>query len=228
MPAADRVVRPAVRDRSVREHADHRLAEHGPRLRGRAQHHAPLRRPAVRGLGAGVHRPFSAASPGPSYDDTLWRQTRESLLKMERDPARGAAHPAEHVPAGAPGIRRLPGRRVEPARRGDRRRHLRHHPDHRAGGRAGPIAWSYCSPTRPATASARPSRDAGASMLRMGVRQDHDLLRIAKMMNEQLHADLPGGRFITAWIGALDVARRTLSWVSAGQGPDPSLRRRTR
>jgi phosphoserine phosphatase len=57
------------------------------------------------------------------------------------------------------------------------------------------------------------------AMLRMAVRLQQDLLKIARHMNEQLCADLPDGRFITAWLAELNVADRTLTSFSAGQGP---------
>ena len=56
-------------------------------------------------------------------------------------------------------------------------------------------------------------------MLRMAVRMQLDLVRIATHMNEQLCADLPGGRFVTAWLGELDAAEGTLISLSAGQAP---------
>jgi phosphoserine phosphatase len=57
------------------------------------------------------------------------------------------------------------------------------------------------------------------AMLRMALRMQPELLRIAHHMNEQLCADLPGGRFVTAWLGELDVAKGTLFSLSAGQAP---------
>ena len=57
------------------------------------------------------------------------------------------------------------------------------------------------------------------SMLRMGVRLGASLTDLALHANEQLCADLPGGRFITAWFGELDGAAGTLDILSAGQAP---------
>ncbi|HFD92283.1 MAG TPA: HAMP domain-containing protein [Gammaproteobacteria bacterium] len=57
------------------------------------------------------------------------------------------------------------------------------------------------------------------AMLRMAVRLGMGIDEIALHMNEQLCADLHAGRFITAWIGDLDVASRTLTSFSAGQAP---------
>ncbi|MAE61750.1 MAG: hypothetical protein CMJ49_10395, partial [Planctomycetaceae bacterium] len=57
------------------------------------------------------------------------------------------------------------------------------------------------------------------AMLRMAVRSGTDIPTIARHMNDQLHEDLPSGRFITAWLGALDPADHTLTSFSAGQGP---------
>lgn len=57
------------------------------------------------------------------------------------------------------------------------------------------------------------------AMLRLAVRMGGDLLTIARHLNGQLTAGLFGGRFITAWLGELDVSRHTLAWFSAGQAP---------
>ena len=51
------------------------------------------------------------------------------------------------------------------------------------------------------------------------VRTTPQLQTIARHMNEQLCADLPTGRFITAWLGELIAADHTLVSFSAGQGP---------
>ena len=57
------------------------------------------------------------------------------------------------------------------------------------------------------------------AMIRMAVRVGADLSGIAAKINQQLHADLPQKRFITAWIGVLDGPERTLTTFSAGQAP---------
>jgi phosphoserine phosphatase len=57
------------------------------------------------------------------------------------------------------------------------------------------------------------------AMLRMAVRMQTELPKIALHLNEQLCADLPGGRFVTAWLGELDAATNTLFSFSAGQAP---------
>lgn len=57
------------------------------------------------------------------------------------------------------------------------------------------------------------------AMLRMAVRMGESIPKIARHMNEQLHADLYGGRFITAWLGKLDTVNHTLTSFSAGQAP---------
>ena len=57
------------------------------------------------------------------------------------------------------------------------------------------------------------------AMLRMAVRMGEPIPKIARHMNEQLHADLYGGRFITAWLGKLDAVNHTLTSFSAGQAP---------
>ncbi len=57
------------------------------------------------------------------------------------------------------------------------------------------------------------------AMLRMAVRTGADLTSILRHLNEQLCADLPASRFITAWLGEIDVEGQTLRSFSAGQGP---------
>lgn len=57
------------------------------------------------------------------------------------------------------------------------------------------------------------------SMLRMAVRMGGTLPKLVHHMNEQLHADLHAGRFITAWLGELDGGSHTLTSFSAGQAP---------
>ncbi len=57
------------------------------------------------------------------------------------------------------------------------------------------------------------------AMLRMAVRSGEDLDALATHMNEQLCADLPGNRFITAWLGVLHARDHTLTCFSAGQAP---------
>ena len=57
------------------------------------------------------------------------------------------------------------------------------------------------------------------AMLRMAVHISPDISVIAEHMNEQLCADLPSGRFITAWLANINVSKETLEYFSAGQGP---------
>jgi phosphoserine phosphatase len=57
------------------------------------------------------------------------------------------------------------------------------------------------------------------AMLRMGALVGAPLPDMAVHMNHQLHDDLPTGKFITAWMGELNIADRTLQSFSAGQGP---------
>ncbi|MCC6907238.1 MAG: SpoIIE family protein phosphatase [Phycisphaerales bacterium] len=57
------------------------------------------------------------------------------------------------------------------------------------------------------------------AMLRMALRLGSDLPQIARHLNEQLVADLPDNRFITAWMGEVDARAGTLTSFSAGQGP---------
>ena len=57
------------------------------------------------------------------------------------------------------------------------------------------------------------------AMLRMAVRTGSASPETAQQINEQLYADLPGNRFITAWLAVLDAAAGTLTTYSAGQAP---------
>ena len=57
------------------------------------------------------------------------------------------------------------------------------------------------------------------AMLRMAVRSGESIAMIARHMNDQLCADLPEGRFITAWLGELNATDHTLTSFSAGQAP---------
>lgn len=57
------------------------------------------------------------------------------------------------------------------------------------------------------------------AMLRMAARLAGDLAEVAREMNEQLFADLPPARFITAWLGLLDAGANTLTSFSAAQAP---------
>ncbi len=57
------------------------------------------------------------------------------------------------------------------------------------------------------------------AMLRMAVRLRVEPAIIVQHLNDQLRADLPEGRFITAWLGQIDAAARTLTSFSAGQAP---------
>ena len=57
------------------------------------------------------------------------------------------------------------------------------------------------------------------AMLRMAIRLRSDLATVATHLNEQLHADLPTNRFITAWLAELEPESHVLTTASAGQGP---------
>ena len=57
------------------------------------------------------------------------------------------------------------------------------------------------------------------SMLRMAVRLGAGLTDAAHHMNQQLCADLPPGRFITAWLGIIDGPAHVITSLSAGQAP---------
>lgn len=57
------------------------------------------------------------------------------------------------------------------------------------------------------------------SMIRMGCRIGAPLDGIARHLNHQLCADLPTGRFVTAFLGYFDLARHQIRYISAGQAP---------
>lgn len=57
------------------------------------------------------------------------------------------------------------------------------------------------------------------AMVRMGCRLGADLDRVASQINHQLCHDLPMGRFVTAFLGHLNIETHTLSYVAAGQAP---------
>ena len=57
------------------------------------------------------------------------------------------------------------------------------------------------------------------AMLRMAVRTNEALIGIGRHMNDQLFADLYGGKFVTAWLGRIDVKENVLTSFSAGQAP---------
>ncbi|MHC4150650.1 MAG: SpoIIE family protein phosphatase [Planctomycetota bacterium] len=57
------------------------------------------------------------------------------------------------------------------------------------------------------------------AMLRMGVHISPDISVIAKHMNEQLYADLPEDKFITAWLGEVSSSSHSIRFFSAGQAP---------
>ncbi len=56
-------------------------------------------------------------------------------------------------------------------------------------------------------------------MVRVGVRLGQPVDRIAIETNSQLCEDLPGGRFVTAWIARIEPSTGELESFSAGQGP---------
>lgn len=57
------------------------------------------------------------------------------------------------------------------------------------------------------------------SMIRMGARVGASIQRITDHLNAQLCADLPAGRFITAFVGLLDPTTHTITYSAPGQAP---------
>lgn len=57
------------------------------------------------------------------------------------------------------------------------------------------------------------------AMLRLGLRLNADLNALVYHVNAQLNQDLSSSRFITAFMGRLDIAEHRVYYHSAGQGP---------
>lgn len=60
---------------------------------------------------------------------------------------------------------------------------------------------------------------ATRAVLRAALRLTDDLALAVEIANRQLAEDAPAGRFVTAWIARLDLARHELETFSAGQAP---------
>jgi len=56
-------------------------------------------------------------------------------------------------------------------------------------------------------------------MAQLAWRQEQDPLAVARVLNERMVAQLPDGRFVTAWFGMLDHTTGRLRMVSSGQDP---------
>lgn len=57
------------------------------------------------------------------------------------------------------------------------------------------------------------------AMTRLAWRMGGTLLDVARLVNSELHARLPEGRFVTAVFGVLDTTSHSIELISAGQGP---------
>lgn len=57
------------------------------------------------------------------------------------------------------------------------------------------------------------------AMMRMACRLGASVETMAEQVNRQLCADLPPGRFVTAFLGSLSSRSHLMTYVSAGQGP---------
>ncbi|UCG34336.1 MAG: SpoIIE family protein phosphatase [Phycisphaerales bacterium] len=57
------------------------------------------------------------------------------------------------------------------------------------------------------------------SLVKATARLSDDLPRIATHVNDLLAEDLPNDRFVTAFLGALDLGNHELTYIAAGQGP---------
>jgi phosphoserine phosphatase len=164
---------------------------------------------------------------GSVIDDTLWRRARDSLLKYERDLQVARRIQQNTFPKQRP---KLSGFQLDawskPAQEtgGDTYDIIGYQRDGSTGkirlstGEADGAFLLLADATGHGIGPALSVTQVQA-MLRMAVRTAPQLQRIARYMNEQLCADLPMGRFITAWLGELSAADHTLVSFSAGQGP---------
>ena len=164
---------------------------------------------------------------GSAIDDTLWRRARDSLLKYERDLQVARRIQQSTFPKQRP---KLSGFELDawskPAQEtgGDTYDIIGYQRDESSGaihlstGEADGAFLLLADATGHGIGPALSVTQVQA-MLRMAVRTTPDLRRIVRHMNEQLCADLPTGRFITAWLGELRAADHTLVSFSAGQGP---------
>ena len=164
---------------------------------------------------------------GSAIDDTLWRRARESLLKYERDLQVARRIQQSTFPDQLPVVS---GFEID----------AWSEPAEETGGDTYDVIGYYREPASGAIHLSPGRTDRAVllladavghgigpalsvtqvrSMLRMAVRMQPELAKIARHMNEQLCADLPGGRFVTAWLGELDAAAGTLTSLSAGQAP---------
>ena len=64
-----------------------------------------------------------------------------------------------------------------------------------------------------------------SAMARMGARSGDDLAILTRLLNEQLCEELPSNRFVTVWLGRIDVGAGEIATLSAGQAPLLLLRR---
>jgi len=164
---------------------------------------------------------------GSAIDDIHSRQTREALLRMESDLQVARKIQRSTFPKRLPALHGFEiDAWIEPAEQtaGDTYDVI----GYRSDGNGGVARFSDNDPDRVilllADATGHGIGPALSvtqvrSMLRMAVRMQIDLARIAGHMNEQLCTDLPGGRFVTTWLGDLDARTGTLSSLSAGQAP---------
>ncbi len=164
---------------------------------------------------------------GSAIDDTLWRRARDSLLKYERDLQVARRIQQSTFPKQRP---KLSGFELDawskPAQEtgGDTYDIIGYQRDENSGairlstGEADGAFLLLADATGHGIGPALSVTQVQA-MLRMAVRTIPQLQTIARHMNEQLCADLPTGRFITAWLGQLIAADHTLVSFSAGQGP---------
>jgi phosphoserine phosphatase len=162
-----------------------------------------------------------------AIDDIDARETRESLLRIERDLQVARRIQQSTFPRVLPALH---GFEIdawsEPAEEtaGDTYDVI----GFRGNGREGPVQFSTDDADRAilllADATGHGIGPALSvtqvrAMLRMAVRMQTELSKIAMHLNEQLCADLPGGRFVTAWLGELNAADNSLVSFSAGQAP---------
>lgn len=162
---------------------------------------------------------------GAAIDDMMWIKARESMLKVERDLQLAREIQERTFPTSTPDLEGFEvAAWTQPAEQtgGDTYDMIgvRSNED-------GSIVIDDANPERSillvADATGHGVGPALSvtqlrSMLRMGVRMSGGLPELTRHMNEQLHFDLPHGRFICAWLAELIPSESSVRFISAGLG----------
>lgn len=163
---------------------------------------------------------------GAAIDDTMWRVARDSMLKVERDFEVARQIQQSTFPKVLPSVAGFEfAAWSEPAEqtggdtfdiiglraRADGGYEITNHEPER-------IILLLADATGHGIGPAL-SVTQFRAMLRIAVRSLERIEDIARLLNRQLFADLPGGRFISAWLAELVPSTSTLRCVNAGAGP---------